>query len=173
MALTQAQLATLKADILADPVLNAKANNSDGAFEIAAAYNLIAVPDFWVWRTAVTKHEITNDTSRNLTTFTWVGNGFITRSVGEQAAWTELFNSSLTINPSRPSVRQAFLDIFSGVGNAAANRIHLDTVARRKATRAQKLFATGTGLDTAVGSGTMTVENDLSFTDVQTARELP
>lgn len=50
MALTPAQLATLKADILADGALNAFPNNSDGAFEIAKAYNAVAAPDYFVWR---------------------------------------------------------------------------------------------------------------------------
>ena len=39
MALTPQQLATLKADILADPALNAFPNNADGNTAIANAYN--------------------------------------------------------------------------------------------------------------------------------------
>ena len=51
MALTSAQQAAIKADILANPDLSAQPNNSDGAFEIARLYNLPASPTFLVWRT--------------------------------------------------------------------------------------------------------------------------
>lgn len=168
MALTAAQKATIKADILADGTLNAQPNNSDGAFAIAAAYNLAAAVDFWVWRTAVDKKEFTNQTSQDGTNFTWVGNGFITRSAGEQTAWAELFNSTHQVNASLPNVRQAFSDIFSGTGNAAANRTHMMSIARRKATRIEKLLATGTG--STASPGVMGFEGDISYQDVGEAR---
>jgi hypothetical protein len=166
--LTPAQQATVKADILADSMLNAFPNNSDGAFEIAKLYNLPAAVDFWVWRTAVDRNEFTNSTSVDGTTFTWVGNGFITRSVGEQTAWSELFNSTHSVNPSLPNVRQAFADIFSGSGNAAANRTHMLAIARRKTTRLEKLLATGTG--STASPGLLTFEGTVSFNDIELAR---
>lgn len=168
MALTTAQKATVKADILADSTLNAFPNNSDGAFGIAASYNLPAAVDYWVKRTAITKSEITNATSQDGTVFTWVGNGFITRSVGEQAAWRELFGESGTIDASKPNVTQAFQDIFSGTGNAALNRTHLLATARRKATRIEKLLATGTG--STASPGVMGFEGAISYNDVDEAR---
>lgn len=175
MALTQAQLVVLKADILASPDLVGFPNNADGNFEIARLYNLAASPDFWVWRTSVPKHEIVSVQSTDadgVTTrsFIWAGNGFITRAAGEQAAWEELFNATLAVNAALPNVRQAFADIFSGTGNAASNRTHLLNVARRKATRAEKLFAAGTG--TAAVPGTMGFEGAVSYQDVETARNL-
>lgn len=170
MALTSAQKTTLKADIIADPAFNGLPNNSDGAFVIAVAYNLPAAVDFWVWRTSVGKHELVQATGRTGTTFIWNGVGFIGRSQGEISAWAELFNSTLACNPSLPNVRQAFLDIFSGTGNAALNRTHLDVVARRKATRAEKLFSSGLGLDTSAGAATMGYEGTLSYQDVEAAR---
>jgi hypothetical protein len=170
MALTTAQLTALKNDIAVDPVLSLKPNTSDGAFDIAAAYNALADPDFWVWRTNVTKSELTNSTGPDGTTFTWAGNGFITRSAGEQAAWGELFASG-SIDASKANVRQAFVDIFSGTGNAAANRTHLNAVARRKASRLEKLFATGTG--STASPAVMGYEGTVSGDDVQAARSLP
>lgn len=136
LSLTQRQ--TLKTFILA----NYPSQNDQ---EIANSLNVQASPDFWVWRTSVTKGEFVQSASVDGTTFTWVGNGFITRSAGEQAAWRELFNHVDSCNPSLANVRQAFTDIFSGTGNAAANRTHLATVARRRATVAEKTLATGTG----------------------------
>jgi hypothetical protein len=167
MTLTLAQLQVLKAAILADPAFAAQPQNSDGAFAIALAMNLSAVPDFWVWRTAVGKGELVQSTSVDGTTFTWVGNGFITRSVGEQTAWQELFGDG-ACNPSLASVRQAFLDIFSGSGNAAANRTHLAAMGRRVATRAEQLFAVGTG--STASPALMGAEGALTYQDVAQAR---
>ena len=170
-ALTPAQLATLRADILADATLNAHPQTPDGAAAIAMAYNLPATPNFWVWRTVVTQSELVNTTSVDATTFTWVGNGFITRSTGEQAAWRELFGDQGSVNAALPQVRQAFTDIFSGTGNAAANRTHLAAVARRLATRAEKLFAAGTG--STVSPAVMGFEGLVTLQEVQDARQLP
>ena len=139
MNLTPAQLATLKTWLTA---------NASGLQDEAAAnlLNALASPAFWVWRTSVTKSELVNSTSVDGTTFAWTGTGFITRSVGERDAWRELFNGVQSINPSLPNVRQAFTDIFSGAtAPAPANRTHLATVSRRRATVAEQLFATGTG----------------------------
>ena len=165
MALAPAQKVTLKAHIQSVPALNTLYvdGNLDG---LARALNEDASPVFWVWRTSVEKKEIVQSVSRTSTTFTWAGNGFIGRSAGEIDCWNQLFNTTLTCNPSLPNVRQAFIDIFSGTGNAALNRTHLDTVARRKASVVEKLFATGTGADTAGGSATMTFQGPLPFTDL-------
>lgn len=171
-ALTGAQLTTLKADIVADGTLNAKPNNSDGNAAIAIAYNLNASPDYWVWRTAVSKAEYYQSTSVDGTTFSMVGTGFITRAQGERDAWRDLFDSSGNANPSLPQVRQAVADIFSGAtAPAPANRTHLLTVSRRKATRAEKLFATGSG--TTVSPSVMSFQGSVSYQDVESARNLP
>ena len=177
MPLTQSQLAALKAEITNDPTLSAFPNNTDGAFEIAKALNLQASPDFWVWRTSVAKNEYTQGTSPDGTTFNWTGTGFITRSQGERDAWRELFNgggvggNSNAVNPSLPSVRQAFTDIFSGAtAPAPANRAHMAAISRRLATRAEKLFATGVG--SSASPATMSFEGQVSYQEVDVARNL-
>lgn len=168
--LTPAQLTTLKANIIADAAFNGLPSNTDGAFVIAAAYNLPASPDFWVWRTRVSKDELVQTTSVDGTTFNWTGAGFITRAVGERDAWRELFSLDGICNPSLASVRQAFADIFSGAtAPAPANRTHLLAVGRRKALRIEKLFATGTG--STASPATMVIEGTISYQDVQAARE--
>lgn len=171
MPLTPAQLAVLHTDILNDAALNAEPNIVEGNTVIAAAYNAVAVPDFWVWRTWLNKTEITNAPSQDGTTFTWTGNGFITRSVGELTAWRELFDSEGMVNPSLLNVRQAFQDIFSGTGNAAANRAHLLVVARRKATRLEALLATGTG--TTAAPALLQWEGAVYYWEIEQARILP
>lgn len=165
MTLTPAQRTTLKNDIATDPVLSLIPHTSDGAFDVAAAYNALAAVDFWVWRTSVAKSELVNATSADGTTFNWTGTGFITRSQGERDAFQALFDGGGSCNPSLAQVRQAFADIFSGnTAPAPANRTHLLAIARRKATRVEKLFATGTG---STGSpATMAVEGTLPFAEV-------
>lgn len=142
--LTPAQRATLKTAIQADATANAIFVNGDMT-GLANYCNAPFTPAFWVWRTAVTKNDLTNATSVDGTAFNWVGNGFITRSAGEQAAWRELFGVDGTVNAAQANVRQAFSDIFSGTGNAAANRTHLLATARRLATWAEEALAVGTG----------------------------
>lgn len=170
--LTQSQLQTIKNEILADPVLNAYPNTADGNFAIAAALNLTAVPAWWVWRQHVSKADFVQGASIDGTVFNWTGTGFITRSAGERDAWREMFNGEGFANPSLANVRQAFLDIFSGaIEPAPSNRTHLRAVARRTASRVEKILATGTGSTSA--PGTMTFEGAISFQDVQDARNLP
>lgn len=156
MNLSLAQLQTLKAYVVA---------NYDGIFDqtTADALNAVASPDYWMWRTSVEKKEIVSQVSQDATTFTWAGNGFITRSAGELECWNQLFNSTLTCNPSLANVRQAFSDIFSGSGNAAANRAHLLSATRRKATIAEKLLAVpGSG----VGNNGANARGDTTNPDV-------
>jgi hypothetical protein len=142
MALTPAQKTIIKTHYNANmPTL------SDD--QAAAAFNALATPDFWIWRTAVTKAEIVGKVSQDATSFIWAGNGFITRTTQEILTFDQLFAAQAfgepVCNPSLPNVRTAFSDIFSGVGNAALNRTHLLATGRRKATLVEKLLATGTG----------------------------
>lgn len=155
MGLTPAQAATIKTYYLA----NMSTLNDEQAKD---AFNALASPDFWVWKTSITEVEVTQGVSVDGTTFTWVGNGFITRSVGEQAAWARLF--AIGVNPSLVNNRNAFADILSGTGNAALNRTHMLAVSRRKSTLAEKLLATGTG--TTLAPATMGFEGALTTQDV-------
>ena len=173
MNLTAAQLATLKTYVNA---------NHSGLQDQAVAdvMNALAAPDVWVWRTSVTKGEFVNSVSVDGTTFNWTGTGFITRSQGERDAWVNMFdNDGRAVNPSLANVRQAFTDIFSGgTAPAPANRTHLATVGRRKATVAENLFATGTGTTAspkvlANGPNGSYAEGPLTATNVSEARSLP
>lgn len=172
MTLSPAQLATLKAYIDGQPDLSVIPNTTDGAVAIADLLDLVASPDFLVWRTSVSRDELVGSTSVDGTSFSWTGSGFITRSVGERDAFAAIFSSAGTVNPSMLSVRQAFNDIFSGAtAPAPANRTHLLTVARRKANRGERVFATGTG--STASPGLLVVEGSISAQDVMSARNLP
>ena len=140
MTFNTAQLQLLKTEINGDPTLAAKATAGDYD-GIATALNLAAVPDYWCWKTNVTKSQVTDEPSVDGTTFSWTA--YIARSQGERDGWRELFSQG-GVNPSLPQVRAAFADIFSG-GTGNAQRTHLLAVARRKASRAEKVLATGTG----------------------------
>jgi hypothetical protein len=94
---------------------------------------------------------------------------FIGRSAGERDAWQFMLSNGF-INAADANVRQGIQDIFSGPGGAGS-RASLVQIAKRSATRAEKLFAIGTGTD--VSPGTMVIEGSLGFQDVQAARELP
>lgn len=162
MALSPAQLATLKTSIAADPVLNAKPNNSDGAFDIAAAYNLAASPSFTVWKTKVLVAEVGDKFNgaelAGLTT------------ANQSRLQTIAMYSAAGLNPSLADRRAAFDDIFSGAGGALT-RANLLALWKRLATRGEKLYATGTGSDAS--PGTLVFEGQITGQDVESARNLP
>jgi hypothetical protein len=167
--LTADQLVLLGDDIAADPLLNDFPNNPDGNDAIARAYNREADPVYWVWRSSVTKDEYTTAVGPAGSTFNWAGNGFITRSAGEQAAWREMFGHAGAVNPAMANVRKAFADIFSGTGNAAQNRGHLTDLSRRRALRIEHLLATS-GTGTEALPATMGHEGPIDYDDVEAAR---
>jgi hypothetical protein len=159
--LTAPQLVTLRAHIDGDPALASQPNNSDGNAEIAKAMNLAASPAFTVWKTNVP--------------IVKVGEAF---SASELAGLTSLNHTRLQtlaiyltagVNPSLPSIRSFFDDIFSGAGGVNT-RAALLALWKRLATRAEKLFASGTGSDAV--PATMAVEGALTFRDVEAARAL-
>ena len=156
--LTSAQLATLKADILADGALAAIPNTLDGAFDIAQLYNLSASPAFTVWRTEVSTKQI-------------MENGFIWTAVdslqiGKARIW-DWMSGLGSINPSKTNVRQGLQDAF---GAGSAMQAAILPFLKRLATRAEKLFATGTGSDAQ--PGTITFEGTLNYQEVYDARNL-
>ncbi len=160
--LTDAQKQTLKAAILADPALAAHPNNSDGAFAIAEALNQLASPDFIVWRSKLPLEEVTA-----LDGFAW--NLVDSLTVGQARIWEWLFdNPERAINASKSNVRAGVANVWSGTTPKTAVQTAIIAVAKRKATRAEKLLASGTGSD---GSpAVMGFEGALSYSDVQEAR---
>jgi hypothetical protein len=158
--LTLAQLSVLNADILADPTLSAHPNNDDGNFAIAAVYNTVLVPAFRVWRTNVPTKDVKNGV---------VWTEYIGRSVGERSAF-ELMISNGIINGADANIRQGILDIFSGPGGAGS-RANLTALSKRDSTRAEKLFAAGTGPEQS--PATMFFEGNITHQEVGNARNLP
>lgn len=163
MALTTQQLAALKAGINADPELAAFPNNSDGAFGIAALLNLEASPAFYIWRSNVPVDEIM------LNGFDWTRVDNLT--VGKARIWDWMMRTG-SINPPQANVRAGVLATFSTAGDLN-NRLAVFTHCQRKATRAEKLLATGSGTsatEQGVGPATAGFEGNLSYQDVEAAR---
>lgn len=162
MALTPAQLATLKASILADPVLAALPNTPDDNWRIADAYNAAASPGFTVWKSLVPIGEVGKKFN---------GAELAGLTSGNQSRLQTLavyFKDG--VNPSLTDTRAFFDDVFSGSGGATT-RANLLALWKRLATRVEKLFATGAGSDAS--PATMGFEGRIYYTDVEAARALP
>lgn len=169
MALTTSQLTALKQAIEADAVLNAFPNNSDGAFAIAELLNQIASPDYWVWRTSVSRAGIYNDVSPDGTTWSWTT--YKGQTVAEQNAWTQMFMGD-TANFSKQNLRDGVAAIFSGSGAPATQRAHITAMGRKKATRIQKIFSSGNGLSATPATMDVTINEtyQIQYTDIEQAR---
>jgi hypothetical protein len=162
MALTPAQLATLKAAIVADATLNAQPNNGDGAIAIAAVLNAAAVPDFTVWKSAV----LVDDIMRNGMDWTRVDN----LTVGKARIW-EWMTKLGSFNPSKANIRAGIDAAWVGTAADLAVRATIYTHSKRLATRLEKIFATGTGSDAS--PATPGYEGAVSYVEVYNARNLP
>jgi len=167
MALTPAQLVTLKAHITASADLNIFPNTSDGSFEIAALLNLPAVPDFWIWKDSVSDATIMQNG------FDWVRVDNL--SVGKARIWEWMFGVTGAINPSKANVRAGIAEVWKGTAADNAVRGVVFGHCQRLATRAQKLFSTGAGTSTTidgVGPATAGFAEDIIYNDVIQARAL-
>lgn len=162
MVLTTAQLQTIKAHILASPDMSTKQPNEDGAFAIRDLFSLIAVPDFFVWRTDVTRASLYNDTSGDGTTWDWTI--YKGQSATEQGAWTQMFMGDRA-DFSKVNLRAGIAKIF-GANNA--NNTHCLAMGRRQATRIEKLLASGTG--STASPATMTGEGLITIQQIVDAR---
>ncbi|MBL0307657.1 MAG: hypothetical protein IPQ25_17005 [Chitinophagaceae bacterium] len=153
MSLTPDQITTLRADILADPALVQYAADARPNM-IVAAYNSAAVPAFRVWRSDVKPNEIA-------TVFVWTEIDAL--AAGKARIW-EWMRLALVLNCGIANIRKGLNDAFSA---ATATKAAVLAVIKRDATRAEELFATGTGSD---GSpGTMTFVGNVTDMDVELA----
>jgi len=156
--MTPSQLQTLKAYILADPVLSAFPANSDGSYAVAQLLNADAAPDFIVWKTYVSRNDVGKAFVASALAAITSGNN---DKLNNFAAWNE------SVNPSRLDQRAFFDDVFS-VAAGASTRAALLALWKRKATVLEKLFASGAGSDAS--PATMVVEGAISYQEVDAAR---
>ncbi len=157
--LTTQQAATLKAFILADPVLSAFPLNSDGSYAIADLLNKTAEPAFIVWKTDVSIDEI----MRNGMDWARVDN----LSVGKARIW-EWLGRLGTINAAKVNVRAGIDATWVGTSADLAVRAAVYVHCKRPATALEKLFATGAGTDAS--PATMVIEGAIGYQQVDEAR---
>ncbi len=136
-ALTAEQKVTLKAHIQGQGDLNTLYVNGDLS-GLAAALNANASPAFTVWKSLVT----VRDTGKAFNGAEWAAmtSGNHTR-LTDVALWV-----GMGYDPSKADIRAMFDDIWSGAGGVTT-RASLLVLWKRLATRAEKVFATGTGSD--------------------------
>lgn len=155
--LTPAQQAVLAAAIAASADLAAAVAAHD-PWAIATAYDQYANPDWYVWKTRLTLSEITNNG------FAWEEVDSLT--VGKARIWEWMFRDGV-INPSKPNVQAGIQEVWKGTAAKLAVQAVVFGHCRRLATRAEKLFSTGTG--TTASPATMSREGGVTAQDVATA----
>lgn len=153
------QAATLKAYILADPVLSAFPMNSDGSYAIADLLNKAAEPAFIVWKTDVSIDEI----MRNGMDWARVDN----LSVGKARIWDWLGRLGV-INAAKTNVRAGIDAAWVGTAADLAVRAAIYVHCKRSATVLEKLFATGAGSDAS--PATMVIEGAISYQTIDAVR---
>lgn len=157
--LTNDQLLTIQADILANPDLNALPNAPDGAFEIAKLYNLNAVPDFYIWKSNYSTKDIRE---------VMVWDEYLTTSADDKSTF-ELMISNGVINMAKVNVRAGIDEIFKNPGQAGALAAVTDG-GKRLSTRLEKLLSTGTG--TQIAPAIAAFEGNVFYQDIHKARNL-
>ena len=189
--MTPAQLATIKADILANPELNAFPAGLDGSYGIAALYNLPAVPAFTVWRTDTPVSAI-NDAIDD-TKFTPTDLPTVTQLPAEAMLWLNrsqmvlikqanlqrLLQGRDTVDASKANVRASLRDALialptgvNGANTSAAgpSAVNALTACTRAATRLEKLLVTSSPTTGTVTAGVMGYEGQVSYPDIEAAR---
>lgn len=174
--LTNAQKTTLKAAIEADNALNAKPNNPDGNAEILLALMQAASPDYYVWRSNVSRADVYNLTGDGSSSWDWTL--YKGQAVAEQNAWTQMFMGDQA-NFGLLNIRVGVGKIFTGSAQQNAQRDHVLSVGRRKATVLEKILAVAvisppanTGNNTGTARGTTTNPDLLGFEGSLTTDEI-
>lgn len=150
---TIAQYDALQADILADPAF-AGLLDPNGEAQIAKAYNTVTA-NFWVWRDRVLPDEYCG---QNGVVWTAVD----TLTVGKARIFDWL-TGGLTrpLNFTDSGVRAGISEAFGAASTSTSNLL---AVGRRLATRAEKLFAAGTG--TVASPALLAFKGSVSSADI-------
>lgn len=174
MALTDAQLQTLKNDIDANSGPGGEFEqyvgdlSKDANQAIADAYNLTASPDFWVFKTSVDV-----DTAREAINWAEI---LTNAKLGVDDRWAfDVMMANGNFNPALRNTRDGLAEIFNG---QPLTRNALLDISVRLATRGEKLFhVVGDGPGGGDGSAkaqsaVMTREAAITQVDVSKARRL-
>lgn len=154
--LTDNQLVTLRAAIDADPVL-VQAISAGNINVVVSAFNALASPAFRVWRSDVTQSEIA-------AVFVWTEVDALPNGKARIWEWMRLKE---TIDCGIANNRQGLNDAFSSANGTKAAVL---SVIKRDATRAEKLYATGTGSEAS--PATLVLVGKITDGDVEKAMRL-
>lgn len=182
--LTQAQLVTLKAHIIAnaDPdVIAALAIRNDNG--IRDLYNRESVPTFTVWKTTVPVHEIfdaivwANMTPSSVpdATALWTNRNLQCQS--KQLSLQTIVIGRDALNTAKVNIRQALQDALTAIpskadgSNQNAGWAAVNALMKRAASIFEVIYAAGAGTDAAPGS--LVVEGPLDQQDVSAALNMP
>ena len=161
-SLTPAQQQTLKACINAVPAWAALPNDAVSAQTIADALNQPASPDWHVWRTDVSRDDVTGDG------FDWTQVDNLT--AGQARIWDLLFQTeSGRISFASAGKRAAISEAWKGTAAKVAVATYVFSQARRTATAGEKCLSTGTG--STASPATMQIEGAIGYAAVQAARD--
>lgn len=154
MSLSNSQMLALKAHILADPALAALTSGPGADYAtIAEALNATSNPNFTVWKTSVPVAAY-----REVLVWTEVDG----LSVGKARIWDWVTGGmTLSLEPFKDAVRQGLADCWAV---NTATRPALLELAKRIATRAEGVLATGTGSN--ANPGKLTFEGTIQASDI-------
>jgi hypothetical protein len=161
MNLTTAQLQTLKAAILAETDVTFVANRAIGNHDgMAPFYNELANPAYVVWKTSVSRDQLTVDG------FDWTQVDNLT--TGQARIWDLLFdNMSKTINPSEAGKRAAIDECWKGTAGKLAVQAFVLSQCKRNATKGEVVLATGAG--TTVSPSVLGAEGKVTAQNISDA----
>jgi len=165
MALTAAQLPTLKSAINAETDPTFVGYRTNGQNGLMAAFYNAAHASFVVYKSSVTIADVGK--AINYVAF----EALTTANLEKINTFTRV--NMQTFPPSKADIRTFWSNVFSGAlgGQGQATRDALDALWRRLATRGERLYATGTG--TTVDPGVLVFEGNINDIDVQNAINLP
>jgi hypothetical protein len=160
--MTPAQLQILSDYIESQPDLSALPATPDGDVELAQLLNLNAAPNFAVWRSLVPLDQVSLAfDSAELDALS---------PVNRTRLQTLALYMTSGVQPAIPNVRAFFTTIFTTT-TGPSTRAALNVVWARRATRVERIYATGTG--TGADPGVLTYVGPVSPSDVNSARNLP
>lgn len=165
-ALTDEQYFTLKQDITVVHATEFAADVAAGNDQaIAMKYNLPASAAFWVWRLQLAEKEVYEATADGAS---WSWQTYKSQTVQDRDSWARMWGPGV-VNPSLKQTRDGWLAIFGGQGASQTQVNFLLALARRQATRAEKLFATTPGTGTTADPALTTFAGQLTSDDVRYA----
>jgi hypothetical protein len=165
MALTPEQLPALKAYINSVPAWAALPLNSDSAYFIAGELKKATSPAFVVYKP-------TEHTEKIGRTVSYVAVEALTTANLDKVNTFYRMNPSI-FEPMKADVRSFWTNVLSGAlgGAGQVSRDAMDALYRRTASVGEKIYATGTG--TTLAPGNLVFEGEITYQEVEQARNLP